>query len=304
MKQALQWQDYEPEQAALVNAWLDREAIRYTGLDDGFDAFYQYWKRNSDPVRGENFYCKIVSKERRPVAVVAFSYHQQTVVVMEIVVDPILRGQGRGTAIINELVDHAAHWIGQPMAVFEAVIFPHNTVSQTVFYKTGFVPVSDEKDNDRWRRTADTTEILFRYAAKMPPTAPDWPVRRLRPDERALFNRHLRLCQQKPMTGKRWRQIIQADIGYYGLFAEGKMVARACVEKLTDRYWEISDVRVANAFRNRGCATAIVAFLTDEILSRGKIPTIRTEKDNAAMRNVIQKLRFRPFSEDNDDEAI
>ena len=82
------------------------------------------------------------------------------------------------------------------------------------------------------------------------------------------------------------------------------MVARACVEKLTDRYWEISDVRVARAYRNRGCATAICAFLTDEILQCGKIPTIRTETDNAAMRKVILKLHFRSFSEDNDDERI
>ena len=304
MKQALQWQDYEPEQAALVNAWLDREAVRDTGLADGFDAFYQYWKNETDPARGESFWCKLVSEEQRPFAAVAYAAFRQTVTVMEIVVDPALRGQGKGTAVVTELVANAADWIGRPLTVFEAVIFPHNTASQTVFYKTGFVPVSDEKDNDRWRRTADTTEILFRYAAKTPPTAPDWPVRRLGPDERALFNRHLRLCQQKPMARKRWRQIIQADIGYYGLFAEGKMVARTCVEKLTDRYWEISDVRVANAFRNRGCATAIVAFLTDEILSRGKIPTIRTEKDNAAMRKVIQKLRFRLFAEDNDDATI
>ena len=106
------------------------------------------------------------------------------------------------------------------------------------------------------------------------------------------------------MTRKRWRKIIQADIGYYGLFVDEKMVARACVEKLTDHYWEISDVRVAREHRNRGNATAICAFLTDEILQNGKIPTIRTERDNAAMRKVIQKLRFRPFLEDNDDEAI
>ncbi len=304
MMQALQWQDYGPEQAVLVNAWLDREAVRNTGLDDGFDAFYQYWERNSDPARGENFYCKIVSTERRPVAVVAFSYYQQTVVIMEIVVDPIWRGQGIGTSIIKELVANAADWIRQPVSVFEAVIFPHNTTSQNAFYKAGFVPVPGKKDNDRWRKTADASEILFRYASETSPVVPDWSVLRLGPKERTLFNRHLRLCRQKPMARKQWRKIIQADIGYYGLFVDENMVARGCIEKLTDRYWEISDVRVARAYRNRGCATAICAFLTDEILQCGKIPTIRTEKDNAAMRKVIQKLHFRPFSEDNDDEAI
>ena len=106
------------------------------------------------------------------------------------------------------------------------------------------------------------------------------------------------------MARKQWRKIIRSDIGYYGLFVDDKMVARACVEKLTDHYWEISDVRVAREHRNRGNATAICSFVTNEILESGRIPTIRTEKDNAAMRKVIQKLRFRPFSEDNDDEAI
>ena len=95
MKQALQWQDYEPEQAALVNAWLDREAIRDTGLADGFDAFYQYWKNETDPARGESFWCKLVSEEQRPFAAVAYAAFRQTVTVMEIVVDPALRGQGR-----------------------------------------------------------------------------------------------------------------------------------------------------------------------------------------------------------------
>lgn len=304
MKQALEWEDYGSEQAVLVNAWLDRDAVRNTGLDDGLDAFYQYWERNSDPARGKIFYCKIVSEERRPVAVVAFSYHQQTVVVMEIVVDPILRGQGRGTAIINELVDHASHWIGEPISVFEAVIFPHNTVSQNAFYKAGFIPVFDGKDNDRWRRTADTSEIVFRYASETSPVVQDCHVRRLGPEKRALFNRHLRLCKQQPMARKQWRKIIRSDIGYYGLFVDDTMVARACVEKLTDRYWEISDVRVAREYRNRGYATAICSFVTNEILESGRIPTIRTENDNAAMRKVIQKLHFRLFSEDNDDETI
>ncbi len=76
------------------------------------------------------------------------------------------------------------------------------------------------------------------------------------------------------------------------------MAARACIEKLTDRYWEISDVRVAQDDRNRGYATAICGFVANEILSAGHIPTIRTEKDNGAMLSVIRKLDFLPFADD------
>lgn len=293
------WQDYEPEHAALVDSWLDEEALRATRLDDGFDDFYQYWKQETDPARGEYFCCKLVSEDQRPFAAVAFSRYRQTVTVMEIVVDPALRRKGKGTAVIKELVDNAADWIGQPVAAFEAVIFPDNTASQNAFYKAGFAPVSKEKDNDRWRRAADDPEILFRYASEKTPAAPVFPIRWLGPEERALFNGHLRLCRQKSLSKKQWDGIIKADTRYCGLFIDGKMVARAGIEKLTDRYWEISDVRVANEYRNRGYATAISGFVAGEILKNGRVPTIRTRQDNTAMRNVIKKLGFQPFLKDN-----
>ena len=291
------WQDYGPEHAALVDSWLDEEALRATRLDDGFDDFYQYWKQETDPERGEYFRCQLVSEGQRPFAAVAFSRFQQTVTVMEIVVDPALRGQGKGAAIIRELVANATAWFGQPVAVLEAVIFPDSTASQNAFYKAGFVPVSDEKDNDRWRRAADDPEILFRYASEKTPAAPAFPIRWLEPEERTLFNGHLRLCRQKSLSRKQWDGIVQADTRYCGLFIDGKMVARAGIEKLTDRYWEISDVRVAKEYRNRGYATAISGFVADEILKNGRVPTVRTRQDNDAMRKVIQKLGFQPFSE-------
>lgn len=50
-KKLLEWQDYTKEYAALVNSWLDADTVRLTGLDEGFEAFYQYWQKESDPVR-------------------------------------------------------------------------------------------------------------------------------------------------------------------------------------------------------------------------------------------------------------
>ena len=296
-----EWLEYDPSMASLVDLWLDEEALRATRLDDGFDDFYQYWKKETDPARGEYFWCQLVSEEQRPFSAVAFSWFQQTVTVMEIVVDPALRGQGRGTAVVKELVDNAADWIGQPVAAFEAVIFPDNIASQNAFYKACFVPVSEERDNDRWRRAADDPELLFRYASEKTPAAPVFPIRWLGPEERTLFNGHLRLCRQKNLSRKQWDGIIKAGTRYCGLFADGEMVARACIEKLTDRYWEISDVRVAHEYRNRGYATAISGFVAGEILKNGRVPTIRTRRDNAAMRKVIQKLGFQPFWEDNNE---
>jgi len=91
---------------------------------------------------------------------------------------------------------------------------------------------------------------------------------------------------------------MKTGVRYCGLFVDNQMVARACIEKLSDRYWEISDVRVAKDHRNRGYATAICVFVTNEIIKNGRIPTIRTEKTNTAMLKVIEKLQFQPFNEE------
>ncbi len=295
-----EWSEYDPSMSSLVDSWLDEEALRATRLDDDFDDFYQYWKKETDPARGEYFWCQLVSEEQRPFAAVAFSWFQQTVTVMEIVVDPALRGQGKGALVIKELVDSAEKWIGQPIDAFEAVIFPDNTASQVAFYKMGFV--QDVTEEDRWIRKAQSSEILFHYVSEELPRTSAWPIRWLNPDERSVFNAHLRLSLQKPLSGKRWNSILNADISYCGLFTEDKMVARACIEKQTDRYWEISDVRVAPVYRNRGYATALCSFVAHEILESGRIPTIRTERDNAAMRKVIQKLGFQPITEETESD--
>lgn len=295
-KNLLIWRDYTKEDAALVDSWLDADAVRLTALDEGFDEFRRYWENESDPARGEYFRCKLVSENTRPFAVIAFGYCSGTVTIMEIVVDPALRGQGRGTALLREFIKNAADWIKQPISVFEAVVFENNPVSQIAFYKAGFV--RNEKDRDRWHKKADDSEMLFRYTSRTLPALSTPQIRWLEPDERRLFNAHLRLCNQNTLSIKKWNDIVKTGIRYCGLFVDSKMVARACIEKLTDRYWEISDVRVAQEYRNRGYATAICGFAANEILSSNHVPTIRTEKDNAAMLRVIHKFGFLPFTDD------
>ena len=301
-KNLLIWRDYTKEDAALVDSWLDADAVRLTGLDEGFDEFCRYWENESDPARGEYFRCKIVSEDNRPFAAIAFGYYNGTVTIMEIVVDPALRGQDRGTTVLREMIKNAADWIKQPISVFEAVVFENNPMSQIAFYKAGFV--RNEKDGDRWHKEADDSEILFRYASGTLPAISTPRIRWLEPDERRLFNAHLRLCNQSALSIKKWNDIIKTGIRYCGLFVDNKMVARACIEKLTDRYWEISDVRVANDHRNRGYATTICGFVANEIIKSGRIPTIRTEKTNNAMLKVIEKLHFHPFDNKPPDSCI
>ena len=297
-----EWKDYTKEDTALVASWLNADAVRMTGMDEGFDAFHQYWKNESSPERGEYFWSKLVSENGHPFAVISYGYCDGTVTIMEIVVDPAVRGQGKGTAVISEFLNNAAAWIAQPITVFNAVVFQRNTASQIAFYKAGFV--LEDKDQERWKRPVNDSEILFRYTKRTLPSLPSTQIRWLRPDERRLFNAHLRLCGQNTLSIKKWNDIIKTGIRYCGLFVDNKMVARACIEKLTDRYWEISDVRVANDHRNRGYATTICGFVANEIIKSGRIPTIRTEKTNNAMLKVIEKLHFHPFDNKPPDSCI
>ena len=296
------WQDYTHEHAALVASWLNADTVRTTGLDEGFDAFHQYWKNESSPERGKYFWSKLVSENGHPFAVISYGYCDGTVTIMEIVVDPAVRGQGKGAAVISEFLNNAAVWIAQPITVFNVVIFSRNTASQIAFYKAGFV--LDDKDRERWKKTADDSEILFRYTEGTLPSFPSDQIRLLRPDERRMFNAHLRLCSQNTLSIKKWNGIMKTGVRYCGLFIDNKMVARACIEILTDRYWEISDVRVAKDHRNRGYATTICGFVANEIIKSGRIPTIRTEKTNNAMLKVIEKLHFHPFDNKPPDSCI
>ena len=191
------WQDYTHEHTALEASWLNAETVRATGLHEGFDAFHQYWKNESSPERGEYFSTKLVSENGHLFAVISYGYYNGTVTIMEIVVDPVVRGQGKGTAVISEFLNNAAAWIAQPITVFNVVVFSRNTASQIAFYKAGFV--LDDKDRERWKKTADDSEILFRYMEGTLPSFPSDQIRWLGPDERRLFNSHQRLCDQNCM---------------------------------------------------------------------------------------------------------
>ena len=127
------------------------------------------------------------------------------------------------------------------------------------------------------------------------PEAPTEAVRWLDSLEYEVFVRHLALCGQKPLAREDWDELEGEGTSYCGLFEDGEMVARAAVERYSEEYWEVADVRTAKAYRNRGYAEAVCRYVMRLILECGRTPTIRTEDDNAAMRRVIAKLGFEPM---------
>lgn len=139
-------------------------------------------------------------------------------------------------------------------------------------------------------------EILYAYRGE--PIQLDFAkIRWLKKEELSLFNEHLLLCGQKPLSQDVWNEVYNEGTIYCLLFDEKLPVARACVEKYSDNRWEVADVRVARSYRNRGFAYAVSVYVLNYILKNTKTPTIRTEDDNQAMQRVIEKIGFCPCYE-------
>ncbi len=131
------WRDYDPETMGYIESWLDADTVRYTGLDDGFRDFYEYWAKEDGYVVGENFWSKVFFEKDTPFAVIAFGLYEGKVTIMEIVVAPEKRGQGYGAKLLKELLEHD-EIMGFSIPKSEAVIFPENKASQSAFEKAGF----------------------------------------------------------------------------------------------------------------------------------------------------------------------
>lgn len=139
-------------------------------------------------------------------------------------------------------------------------------------------------------------EILYIYEGDKALSS-DREPRWLGVDELDTFNEHLALCGQKPLGQNIWDRAYAEGTMYCLIFENGQPVARACVEKYSEDKWEVSDVRVAKEYRNRGLAYDACVFVLDYILENGRHPTIRTEEDNIAMRRVIAGMGFRPMDQ-------
>lgn len=141
------WCDYEPKAMEYIEGWLDADAVKSTGLDEGFRAFYNYWANEEGFDVGENYWCKVVCENDIPVAVIAFCLYEDNVTIMEIVVKPEKRGQGYGSALLKELLENA-EIAGFSIHKSESVIFPGNIASQKAFENAGYRYHHTHEDGD------------------------------------------------------------------------------------------------------------------------------------------------------------
>ena len=123
-------------------------------------------------------------------------------------------------------------------------------------------------------------------------------IKRLKPSDLDVFNKHLALCypDREPSKSEinvdNWNRYYDEGTEYYCLFIDGKPVARCAVERYSQDRWEAADVRVAPEYRCKGYAKQVVWYVTSFILSQGKTATCRTTADNDAMLKVIHSLGY------------
>lgn len=140
------WIPYCADDAGLVDSWLDDHAIRETGLDDGWQHFYEYWMAESRLGEGKDR-CFLICRENTPVAVIYAAIVGREITISEYIVAPDQRGMGYGTAILKELLTHSVRLLNIQAALAKAAIFPGNIASVKAFEKAGFVLVSEHRDD-------------------------------------------------------------------------------------------------------------------------------------------------------------
>ena len=141
------WYDYNPNTMSFIENWLDESAVISTGLDEGFRVFYEYWANEEGFVVGENFWCKVTFESGKPFGVIAFCQHEHKTIIMEVLIAPDKRGQGKGATLLKELLNNE-EIIGFTIQKSEAVIYPSNIASQKAFEKAGFIYHNNHKDEN------------------------------------------------------------------------------------------------------------------------------------------------------------
>ncbi len=150
------WTDYKKDNAVMVDSWLDADTVAMTGLDKGWDAYWNAVLADAVNFPGCKDARKLVWEGDRPIGVICFGCYEGVATVSEIVVAPQYRGRGYGTRILQELIARMEEFLGERPTSFTAVIFPENRASQRAFEKAGFA--LDCAHEDRWTIRISETE--------------------------------------------------------------------------------------------------------------------------------------------------
>ena len=97
---------------------------------------------------------------------------------------------------------------------------------------------------------------------------------------------------EHPLSRETWLEARELGYQYCGVIEGGRLLAIAAVWRYSATAWEVAAVRTQPDARRRGCAQAVVSFVTAHILDRGRRATCTTGVDNAAMQRTAESVGF------------
>ena len=140
--------DYDPVLHRALDDWRS-EAIARFAMDGPISEEWQYYLDAPEYRAGENAFCKVVLLNNQPIAVmIVFCNLEHPVNINPIAVDPARTGQGHGSAILREFVEHIDAILPFHSGRMEMVIDNENTAAIHVAEKAGFVRVREHPDGD------------------------------------------------------------------------------------------------------------------------------------------------------------
>jgi len=80
---------------------------------------------------------------------------------------------------------------------------------------------------------------------------------------------------------------------YFGIYQDGRLAAMAGERLGTDGFQEISAICTHPDFNGRGYARRLTAMLSNDNLSRGRIPFLHVSHDNPRALNMYERLGYR-----------
>jgi predicted GNAT family acetyltransferase len=101
------------------------------------------------------------------------------------------------------------------------------------------------------------------------------------------------------LTRKTWDMAHQFGYTYAGIQAFGRLISCAAVWRYSPQCWEVAAVSTMPGYRRQGYAKRVVSFITEYILSSGKVVTCSTDDDNQAMIATAKSVGFQVVPEDH-----
>jgi RimJ/RimL family protein N-acetyltransferase len=234
-------------------------------------------------------WAKMFCVDGTPVGVCLLGMENSVLTVSEILIDPMQRGKGYGSAALQELLAEGSAILGKQILSAKAVIYPDNIASQKAFEKAGFRFESAHPDGDAWyyrydrvsfvpidRRNARDIlprlfEILHGNMRVIAPTGNSYT------EDEALWISCIAEALEKPA-----RQLL--------LVMDGGAVAGFFMYYVNGNLWMMEEIQFAPAYQGSGLFQLLYARLFEILPDSVEYVEAYANKQNQKSTRILEHL--------------